>query len=142
MKIAVPGTRCGGASVTSARKKSHGSELAAIRFASKTRPLFQVVITMKTAAAIASGNQPPRGILSRLADQNETSTARKNPVTSRAAGRPHRHLSRATTKNSTVVTTIVVVTATPYAAARLLEDRKPSTSPMHASISAQLTDGT
>ncbi len=37
--------------------------------------------------------------------------------------------------------TMVVVTATPYAAARSLELPKPTTSPMHATISAQLTAG-
>ena len=34
-----------------------------------------------------------------------------------------------------------VVTATPYAAASLLEERKPITSPMHAIISIQLRPG-
>src|SRR5262245_5988021 len=113
MKIAVPGTRCGGASATSARKKSQGSELAAILFASSRRPLFHVVIRMNTAAATTSGNQPPLGILSRLADQKDTSTARKKPHTRSADAMPHFHRSRATTNRSTVVTTIVVVTATP-----------------------------
>ena len=40
-----------------------------------------------------------------------------------------------------VVSTMSVVTATPYAAARLLELRKPSTRAMQPIISAQFTVG-
>ncbi len=36
---------------------------------------------------------------------------------------------------------IVVLTATPYAAARLLEVRKPRTSAMVANMTAQFTEG-
>lgn len=37
---------------------------------------------------------------------------------------------------------IVPVTASPYAAARALEEPNPATSPMHATISPQLAAGT
>ena len=41
-----------------------------------------------------------------------------------------------------VVIAIVIVTAMPYAAARLLDVWKPITSPMHAAASYQFTSGT
>lgn len=41
-----------------------------------------------------------------------------------------------------VVIAIVIVTAIPYAAAKLDDDLNPSTKPMHATIRAQLTSGT
>jgi hypothetical protein len=41
-----------------------------------------------------------------------------------------------------VVMAMVIVTAMPYAAARLLDVWNPITRPMHAIISSQLTSGT
>ena len=49
--------------------------------------------------------------------------------------------SRATTYARIVVMIIVVLTATPYAPARFDELRKPTTSTIVATISAQFTDG-
>ncbi len=60
---------------------------------------------------------------------------------STARHRLHRHNSRATTKASSVVMTIVIVTAIPYAAARFVDERKPNTSPTVAIISIQLISG-
>ena len=55
-----------------------------------------------------------------------------------AAHRGQRQRVRSTRKSNKVVMTIVVVTATPYAAARLLDEPKASTSNTHAIISTQL----
>ncbi len=55
------------------------------------------------------------------------------------AGHPRR--VRATKANRIVVKTMSVVTATPYADARLLDVRNPRTRPMDASIRVQLMPG-
>lgn len=47
---------------------------------------------------------------------------------------------RATTENSTLVITMVVDTASPYAAARLVDERNPTTRAMQATIRNQLID--
>ena len=52
------------------------------------------------------------------------------------------HLSRAMRKNNSVVMTMTLVTAMPYAPASLLEVWNPTTSPMQPTISNQLTNGT
>ncbi len=68
-------------------------------------------------------------------------TSRNTDASMSTAGSPQFQRVRATTANRIVVNTMSVVTATPYAAARLLDDRKPTTSPMHAIISSQLSPG-
>ena len=47
-----------------------------------------------------------------------------------------------TRKKTRVVMAIVIVTAMPYAAARLVDDPKPITRPTQATISTQFTSGT
>ena len=105
------------------------------------RPRLHVSMAVVPSAAMSSGNHPPCGIFTRLAPQNPSSTVRK--VTSNATTAPSAHFQRRQAKSpkSSVVNTISVVTATPYADARLLADLKPSTSAMHAAMSAQLTAG-
>ena len=66
---------------------------------------------------------------------------RKNAASDPATARLHAPRPRATRYASIVVITIVEVTAMPYAAASALDERKPSTSPIVASISAQFTCG-
>ena len=70
------------------------------------------------------------------------STSSSGTVTASALAVDHRHRSTSTRKNSRVVIAIVAVTAMPYAAARLLEERKATTRPTHPIISSQLTSGT
>jgi hypothetical protein len=77
------------------------------------RPVLHVVITVKTTAAMTSGNQPPLGILSRLAPQKPRSTTRKTAQSAATAGRRHFQSVRATTAKRMVVNTMSVVTATP-----------------------------
>jgi hypothetical protein len=77
------------------------------------RPVFHVVMTVKTTPATTSGNQPPCGILSRLAPQNARSTTRNAAASAIAAARLHRQRERATTAKRIVVNTMSVVTATP-----------------------------
>jgi hypothetical protein len=72
-----------------------------------------VLIKPKMIAPTSRGNQPPSGILMRFAPQNARSMIRKNPATRAVTSGLHPHRSRATTKSSRVVITIVVVTATP-----------------------------
>src|SRR5260221_79515 len=95
----------------------------------------------KTIDATSRGNQPPSAILARFAPRNATSGIRKAMVTNDANATLHRRRSRATTYARIVVMIIVVLTARPYAPARLVELRKPITSAIVQNISAQLTDG-
>ena len=96
---------------------------------------------MYTSAATSSGNQPPYSILIRFAPKKIRSTAKNTPVTDPAFNRLQPHRSRVTTYASNVVITIVVVTAMPYAAARFVDDSKPSTRPTVANMSSQLISG-
>ena len=105
---------------------------------STSRPRFQVVSTAKTARPKASGNQPPAKILSELAEKNARSISTKGRTQQSASAGFHPHWSRATTKTSTLVMSMVPVTAMPYAAARLLDEPKPITSAITATSSSQL----
>src|SRR5665213_1647195 len=63
------------------------------------------------------------------------STMPSDPNTAITTGRRQRHCRRATTPTSVVLMTMTPVTAIPYAAARLLDDRKIrtiSTTPMQS----------
>lgn len=104
-------------------------------------PVFQVVKTAKTTAPTTSGNQPPSGILNRLAPRKAPSMASRTPVmlNTRALGQCHRRLTK--TANSSVVANMVPVTDSPYAAANAEDDRNARTSPTHAAMSSQLTTG-
>lgn len=77
------------------------------------RPRRHVVMTVIRRPPTTRGNQPPWGIFRRLAAQKARSTTRNAPVIPPTTHRLHRHRSLATTANSNVVMTIVVVTATP-----------------------------
>ena len=78
-----------------------------------SRPFCQVVSTLKTASAIASGNQPPCRTLVRLAAKNVRSTVRNAiaPAITSHIGLPH--IARTTKKNSSVSIASVPVTAIP-----------------------------
>ena len=71
------------------------------------------------------GNQPPSWILITLALKKARSTAGAAPVSARARHVGQCQRSQATVWSRSVVVSIVPVTAMPYAAARLLELRKP-----------------
>jgi len=77
-----------------------------------------------------------------LAPRKPSSTTSIGTHTANAFHRAQCHRSVSTRKKTSVVMAIVMVTAMPYAAARLLEVWKPITSPTQATISAQLTSGT
>ena len=108
---------------------------------SRARPRFQVVISRYTPRPTTIGNQPPSSILMTLALKKATSTSRSAAVSARARQRGHFHRSHAMVWSRSVVVSIVPVTATPYAAARLLECRKPTTSVTQPSHRAQFTSG-
>ena len=126
---------------TSLRKRFIGREMSFMIQARRSRPRFQVLISVKMKAANTSGNQPPCGTLVRLALKKVTSTIRKSPASPIAfqAGQPKR--SRAMTLKSIVVKVIVPQTATPYVPARLVEFLKARISPMHPTARPQLTSG-
>ena len=106
------------------------------------RPVRQVDIKVKTPSPITSGNQPPWGILNRFAPRKAESTTNNGKVTPIALGQDQFHRTLATTRKSTVVMNMVIVTATPYAAARPDEDPKAITRPTAAIARTQLMWGT
>ena len=106
------------------------------------RPRFQVVNTRKRHPPKASGNQPPCGIFAAFDTRNTQSTAisGRNTSSTRHSGQSQR--SRATSSTPSVVIAIEVATAMPYAAARLVDEPKPTTSATTRISSAQFTNGT
>ena len=70
------------------------------------------------------------------------STSRNAPNSATLAARLQFHSRRATTKVRIVVIAIVPVTAMPYAAARFVDEPKPSTSATTPTNSIQLMPGT
>ena len=77
------------------------------------RPRFQVVIKVKISAPSTSGSQPPSAILTKFAPQNANSITAKKAVKARDPHNGQPQCSRCTVNKSKVVTTMVVVTATP-----------------------------
>src|SRR5512138_3762532 len=139
--MAVPVTRIGASDSSFACSSLIGSADSASRSVRMLRPRFQVVMIVNTNAATTSGNQPPLGIFVSPAVQKPRSNTRNAEAIAIVAGRLHFHNDRDTTASRMVVNTMSVVTATPYAAARLLDDRNPTTSPTHATASSQLRPG-
>ncbi len=81
MKTAVPGTRVGGVAAIAETKSSSGNARAVSRSATRRRPVFHVVIAVKSSSAMNRLTQPPCGSFSRLAPKKETSIAAKRAVT-------------------------------------------------------------
>src|SRR5579872_1933354 len=104
-----------------------------------SRPLRQVAMTKNNSAPTTNGAQPPSKIFMRLADTNERSTSAKLPASSALGNELQPHSSRIAAKASPDVNNMVSETATPNAAARLSEDRKPSASDTVAAMRSQLT---
>ena len=139
-KTAVPETRF--TSSVSSRTSSIGRSPRWMRSATSMRPRRQVCIWIIRMIPTASANQPPCGILIRLAPRNPSSITNSGIQTANARNRLQFHRSVSTRKKMRVVMAIVIVTAMPYAAAKLLAVRNPRTSPIQAIIRAQLTSGT
>ena len=86
---------------------------AVSRSATSRRPVFHVVISVKTSAATPSGSQPPRTTFRRLAPISATSITRNVVVMATATSGGHFQRSVITTCSSMAVITIVIVTAMP-----------------------------
>ena len=97
---------------------------------------------MKAPAPTTSGSQPPLTILVRLAAKNVSSMVRNTAAPAIVIQSGFRHTTRKSTKASSVLVANVPVTAMPYADARALELRNPSTRPITATSRNQLTAGT
>ncbi len=95
----------------------------------------------RITAATRSGSHPPCATLMMLAPKYARSKNRKPPVTSPATSSFQPQILRATKNASRVVMTIVVVTATPYALARLVVEPNPITIATVAIMSARFTAG-
>src|SRR5687768_11364935 len=95
---------------------------------------------MNTKMPTVIGNQPPSGTLTMFEAKNAESAMRNGMVRLSTALVRHFHRSFATTARRIVVISIVVVTDTPYAAARFVDLRNTSTRPIAANIRIQFTD--
>ena len=113
MKTAVPGTRIGSWATVAATNCSRGRARAVSRSATRRRPVFHVVIIVKSTVPMTSGSHPPWATFNRFAPRNARSIDRNTPVTSSAAPSGHFQRSVAITCSSTAVITIVSVTAMP-----------------------------
>ena len=92
---------------------SIGSESSFSRAATASRPCSQVHIAAKITAAMASGTQPPSRNFSMLAENSVASTNRNPTNTGIASAQRHFQPRTASTNTSTVVTSMVPVTAMP-----------------------------
>src|SRR5688572_4638845 len=108
MNTDVPVTRVGLVAATLAMKSFTGIARAVSRSATSRRPVFHVVIKVKTSAATPSGSQPPRVTLSRLAPISATSISRNVVVMAAARSGGHFQRSVITTCSSIAVMTIVM----------------------------------
>src|SRR5450830_974454 len=141
MNTAVPPTRWGGCASKPSTKGSSGIPSSLTRVRSNMRPEYQVISKKKAKPPNSNGNQPPSAILSKLAAKNEKSTIKKALMTSVTNTGCHFHSMRVTTPASIVVMTMVVVTATPYAAARLSDFLNASTTATTSTSNIQLIKG-
>ena len=96
---------------------------------------------MKIPAASSSGKYPPSGIFTAFAAQNERSTIRNRTVAPTERAMPHLARFRMACHAIRLVITIVVDTAIPYMAARLLDERNWSTRNTVITNNAQFTKG-
>ena len=114
MNNAVPGTRGTFRCFSmSARNISSGMEAGRSLFQTSSRPCFQVAMRRKIAVPITSGNQPPLNTFSKFAAKKAASTTRNTLHASIARPALQPHTRREAKKNSTVVESIVRVTAMP-----------------------------
>ena len=136
MNTAVPRTRCGLVASRSSSNALSGISERLKRLASSARPRFHVVISANIEMPITVGTQPPSKNLSVFARKNGMSTERKSTSNGSAFHNGHFQLRVATKKKTTEVIDIAPVTAMPYAAVRLLDFWKITTSARQATISA------
>ena len=80
MKTAVPETRGGLRRSTSSKKSVSGNEPACRISFSINRPFFQVLISVNTATAMATGTHPPCSNLIAFAHRSDTSTNKNATV--------------------------------------------------------------
>ncbi len=135
----MPITRGGGWIRMLATKVGNGSTLSPRRSTRISRPRFQVVMRTNSPIPAITGKAPPSKIFGTLAAKNRLSTRRKPSRIGSVTSNGQRHRRSITTENSSVVISMVPVTATPYAEASAPDDLKPSTSSTTPTISAQFT---
>ncbi len=119
-----------------------GIPSAAVRSLTIMRPLYQVISRKNSNAPMPSGSQPPSSTFSRLAPKKPRSTVMNTPMISATSSLFQFHTFTITTQASTVVITMVAVTAIPYAAARLSELLNAITMHRMMNSSIQFTTGT
>ena len=140
-KIAVPGTRTGGASISPGRKVSSWMPSLRISWYSSSRPRRQVRSSVNRTTPSTTGNQPPSRILTPFAIRKPMSPTRNSRHNGNTQFRAFGHSARATSASNSVSISIVADTEMPYAVASAVEVRKVSTSPITSTISIQFTPG-
>ena len=138
---AVPGTRTGGDFSSEEIIASSELPCSCIRRSRRKRSLFQVVITVNITRPRDNGSQPPETILSRFAENSGTSMHRKATSISPTNSLFQCQFLRATVAERMEVSTMVPVTAIPYAAARLEECSKLTMTITTETYSSQLING-
>ena len=104
------------------KKSVRGPVFSANLTAKILRPLNQVNMTVVMSNPTTNGTQPPWLTLVKLGIKNATSITKSNAVIDRLRIGFIRQRRCATKNIRIVVMVIVIVTATPYAAARLLDE--------------------
>ena len=135
-KTAVPGTRVGFDFSNIAISSMIGIESRWVFSARSRVPRIHVHMTIMAQPPSASGTQPPSLTFIRFAARKARSTTRNAEMSNSAAHNGQPHFRHTTTKASAVVTTMVPVTAMPYAEARadeLLKAMTSSSTPMSSS---------
>ena len=141
MYIAVPGTRGTDLRPGSDKKRSNDISSFLNSSARALLPRVHVITTIYTTMAIRKGNHPPWLIFIMFAPKNATSTIKRPIVTAAAVMICHFHIETEHTYMRSVVMTISVTMAAPYALARLPEERKTRTRNIVPRNISQLTKG-
>ena len=113
MNTAVPGTRTGFSVLTMARNASSVIARAVSRSATSRRPVFHVVINVKSTSATASVHPAALHQLEGVGAEERQIDVRKNTSAATATGLGQRQRSVSTTYSSSTVITIVSATAMP-----------------------------
>src|SRR5258708_2650603 len=120
---AVPGTRVGGRFSSIATRASSGVSRRRVFSDRRRVPRRHVYITTIRIVPNASGTQPPSTTLSILELRKMTSMQRNGTISARAASSDQRQTFHTTTIAITPVTTMVPLTAIPYAEVSALDER-------------------
>ena len=137
----MPGTIWGGLRSSMATSSSSGISWRRVLSNSSRVPRRHVYMTVMIRLAKANGTQPPSTTFSRLAARNISSIAWNGSINPAAAGRDQCQCFQITMRPIVESTSMVPVTAIPYAEASALDERNMATSSSTVINSSALTRG-